>query len=177
MGWRRGRHRRSRLLSAARGDRRGARLRRGRANSVFPAHRYQNERCIAAPVCYTAHNATQTFLMSAAATASLPARFAPRAMAQGVVPQGTPPAAPPLDSGAPADVSADKLGRISIMTFNFTPRLGFRRCAPNPNRVAGSVSISRSITRIPMACITWNCSTRIFASTDTVLPATIFGAH
>ena len=75
------------------------------------------------------------FLVSAAAGAALLARLAPRALAQGVVPQGTPPAAPPLDGGPPASVSADKLARISIMTFNFTPRLKLEGAPPNPNRV------------------------------------------
>jgi hypothetical protein len=42
---------------------------------------------------------------------------------------------PPLDSGSPAAVSAAKLARVSIMTYNLTARLKLEGQPPGPNRV------------------------------------------
>lgn len=69
--------------------------------------------------------------MSAAAGAAVMTGFAQKAGAQ----QGGRGPAAPLDKGAPAAVSADKLARISIMTYNFTSRLKLEGAQPNPDRV------------------------------------------
>jgi hypothetical protein len=70
------------------------------------------------------------FLMGAAAVAPVLAGFTRSAIAQ-----GAPDQAAPLDNGAPAAVSAAKLARISIMTYNFTSRLKLEGQAQNPDRI------------------------------------------
>ena len=69
-------------------------------------------------------------LRGAAAVAPIWAGLTRSAMAQGQAD-----AAAPLDRGVPAAVSADKLARISIMTYNFTSRLKLEGQPPSPNRV------------------------------------------
>ena len=69
-------------------------------------------------------------LRGAAAVAPIWAGLTRNAMAQGQAD-----AAAPLDRGVPAAVSADKLARISIMTYNFTSRLKLAGQPPSPNRV------------------------------------------
>ncbi len=49
--------------------------------------------------------------------------------------QDAPPPAPPLDNGKPAPVSAAKLARVSIMTYNFDRRLKLPGLPPNPDRI------------------------------------------
>lgn len=61
------------------------------------------------------------FLIGAAAGAALFAGATPAAKAQGG--PGALGPAEPLDNGAPAKVSADKLARVSIMSYNYTSRL------------------------------------------------------
>ena len=70
------------------------------------------------------------FLRRAAAGAPVIAGFTQSAIAQ-----GAPDPTAQLDKGAPAAVSAAKLARISIMTYNFTSRLKLEGQAPNPDRM------------------------------------------
>ena len=70
------------------------------------------------------------FLTGAAVFGPVMAGLIQRATAQGPPDQSA-----PLDHGAPAAVSADKLARISIMTYNFTSRLKLEGQPPNPNRI------------------------------------------
>jgi hypothetical protein len=70
------------------------------------------------------------FLIRAAAGAAVMVGCTRNAIAQ-----GAPGQAAPLDTGAPAAVSADKLARISIMTYNFTSRLKLEGQPPNPDRI------------------------------------------
>jgi hypothetical protein len=51
------------------------------------------------------------------------------------VAQEAPGQAPPLDNGSPAPVSAAKLARISIMTYNFTSRLKLEGQPPSGDRI------------------------------------------
>jgi hypothetical protein len=55
--------------------------------------------------------------------------------AQNAIAQAAPDRAAPLDKGAPAAVSAAKLARISIMTYNFTSRLKLEGQEQNPDRI------------------------------------------
>jgi hypothetical protein len=70
------------------------------------------------------------FLTGALAGWPVVAGFAQSAIAQGARDQ-----AAGLDTGAPATVSAAKLARISIMTYNFTSRVKLEGQAPNPDRI------------------------------------------
>jgi hypothetical protein len=72
--------------------------------------------------------------LSSALGAGVLAGFGDRARAQG---------ASGLDSGAPAKVGADKLARISIMTYNFTSRMRLEGQPPNPDRVLDLFDIPR----------------------------------
>jgi sugar phosphate isomerase/epimerase len=78
------------------------------------------------------------FMRGAAAIAPALAAFPQRAVAQGAQDL-----AAPLDKGAPAAVSAAKLARISIMTYNFTSRLKLEGQAQNPNRILDLFDIPR----------------------------------
>jgi hypothetical protein len=78
------------------------------------------------------------FLIGAASVAPALAGFT-----QSAIGQGAPDRAAPLDNGAPAPVSAAKLARISIMTYNFTSRLKLEGQAPNPDRVLDLFDIPR----------------------------------
>ena len=78
------------------------------------------------------------FLRGAAVGAPVLAGFT-----QGAVAQGTPDQAAPLDKGAPAPVSAGKLARISIMTYNFTSRLKLEGQARNPDRILDLFDVPR----------------------------------
>ena len=70
------------------------------------------------------------FLIGAGAGAPVIAGFTGSAIAH-----GAPDQAAPLDKGAPAAVTAAKLARISIMTYNFTSRLKLEGQAQNPDRI------------------------------------------
>ena len=72
----------------------------------------------------------RNFLFSTALGAPAMATFTKSALAQRAAEP-----APPLDRGTPAAVSAVKLARVSIMTYNFTSRLKLEGPPPNPNRV------------------------------------------
>jgi sugar phosphate isomerase/epimerase len=80
------------------------------------------------------------FLRSAAAVAPVLAGFTPNAVAQ-----GAPDQAAPLDKGAPAAVSAAKLARISIMTYNFNSRLKLESQPPNPDRILEIFDLPRML--------------------------------
>jgi hypothetical protein len=57
--------------------------------------------------------------------------------------QNAPGPATALDLGPPAAVSAAKLARLSIMTYNFTSRLKLEGLPPNPDRVLDLFDVPR----------------------------------
>ena len=55
--------------------------------------------------------------------------------ARNAIAQDARPPAPPLDNGAPAKVSAEKLARLSMLSWNFNSRLKVEGEPPSPDRV------------------------------------------
>ena len=78
------------------------------------------------------HVQRREFLKSTAAGMAVLSAFTRGALAQGATGQAS-----PLDRGGPATVGAEKLARVSIMTYNFTSRLKLEGEVPNPDRVLG----------------------------------------